>query len=96
MVEAYNVPESLRGPKAKRPIPPRELKSAKKQEIAFSTLFEEWCEYVVEDGARIRAKTSLVEVHRTDKANMDGEPIYLTHQSNTVNIKPPKGLVPQR
>lgn len=95
LVEAYNVPANLRGPKAKQPVPPNELKTAKKQEVAFSTLFEEWCEYMVEDGTRIRAKCSLLEVHRTDKANIEGEPVYLTHQSTTVNIKPPKSLVPQ-
>jgi len=93
LVEAYNVPANLRGPRAKGPVPPNVLKSAKKQEVAFSTLFEEWCEYMVEDGTRIRAKCSLVEVHRSDKANVDGEPIYLTHHSTTVSIKPPKSLV---
>jgi len=96
LIEAYNVPNNLRGPKAKAPVPPSELKSAKKQEVGFSTIFEEWCEYMVEDGARIRAKCSLMEVYRTDKANMEGEPIYLTHHSTTVNIKPPKNLVPQK
>lgn len=96
LAETYNVPADLRGPKAKRAVPPSELKSAKKQEVAFNTLFEEWCEYIVEDGTRIRAKSSLVEVHRTDKANMEGEPIYITHQSTTVNIKPAKSLIPQK
>lgn len=93
LVEAYNVPANLRGPKAKKPIPPSELKTAKKQEVAFTTLFEEWCEYMVEDGARIRVKISLLEAYRTDKANVDGDPIYLTHSSTTVNIKPPKSLI---
>ena len=61
IVEAYNVPLELRGPPAKVPVPPNELKSAKKQEVGFTTLFEEWAEYLVEDGTRIRAKCSLVK-----------------------------------
>ena len=92
-VEAYNVPQNLRGPPAKVPVPPEELKKAKKQEVGFSTLFEEWAEYLVEDGTRIRAKTSLVEAFRTDRTNPDGEPIYLANHSVSLTIKPPKSLM---
>lgn len=94
LIEAYNVPPDLRGPPTKGPVPPAELNTAKKQEVGFSTLFEEWCEYMVEDGTRIRAKLSLLEVHRTDKTNMEGEPIYVINSSMTVNIKPSKTLMP--
>jgi hypothetical protein len=94
IVEAYNVPENLRGPPAKVALPPEELKSAKKQEIGFSTLFEEWGEYLVEDGTRIRAKLTMVEVFRTERTNPDGEPIYIVNNGVTINIRVPKNLLP--
>ena len=95
-VEAYNVPDNLRGPPAKFPAPPDELEKAKKQEVGFSTLFEEWAEYLVEDGTRIRAKVSLVEVFRTEKINPDGEPIYIANHSVSLTIKPSKSLMLQQ
>lgn len=93
LIEAYNVPKSLRGPPAKVPLPPSGLKSAKKQEVGFTTLIEEWAEYLVEDGTRIRAKCSLIEVFRTEKTNPEGEPIYLANHSITLNIKPSKTIM---
>jgi hypothetical protein len=95
-VEAYNVPDNLRGPAAKFPVPPDELKKAKKQEVGFSTLYEEWAEYLVEDGTRIRAKVSLVEVSRSERTNPEREPIYLANQSVSITIKPAKSLMLQQ
>ncbi len=60
IVTAYNVPDNLKGVPSKGGVPPEELKSAKKQEVGFSTLYEEWAEYLVEDGTRIRMKSSLI------------------------------------
>ena len=94
--EAYNVPENLRGPPAKTPVSPEELNKAKKQEVGFSTLFEEWAEYLVEDATRIWAKVSLVEVFRSERSNPDGEPIYITNHSMSITIKPPKSLIRQQ
>ena len=45
LVTAYNVPDNLKGPPAKGPVPPQDLKSVKKQEVGFSTLYEGWAEY---------------------------------------------------
>jgi hypothetical protein len=55
------------------PVPPTELQSAKKEEVGFSTLFEEWREYIVEDGTRIRAESSSIEVFRIEKTNLESE-----------------------
>jgi hypothetical protein len=63
--------------------------------VGFSTLFEEWAEYLVEDGTRIRAKASLVEVFRTEKINADGEPIYIANHSVSITVKPSKSLMLQ-
>jgi hypothetical protein len=90
LVTAYNVPDNLKGPPAKGPVPPQDLKSVKKQEVGFSTLYEGWAEYLVEDGTRIRIKSSLMEVFRTERTNADGEPIYIMGNSLNVIIKPPK------
>jgi hypothetical protein len=96
-VVAYNVPENLRGPPAKAPVSPEELKNVKKQEVGFSTIFEEWAEYLVEDATRIRAKVSLVEVFRAERTNDEGEPIYMLNQGVSLTIKPPKSLMlPQK
>jgi hypothetical protein len=51
---------------------------------------EEWNEYMLEDGTRVRIKSTLTKVSRTDKFNIKGEPIYLVEGSNMLEIKSPK------
>ncbi|MBW1936877.1 MAG: hypothetical protein ACTSP1_19470, partial [Candidatus Freyarchaeota archaeon] len=59
-------------------------------DVRYSTIVEEWNEYIAEDGASIRVKLVVVKVSRTDKTDRDGEPIYLVQTSVLPQILPPK------
>lgn len=84
----YNVPEELEGPPSKQRYGPRELsRSIVEDDVGYSTLSEEWNEYIVEDGTRIRVKDTIVKVSRTNKTDKNGDPIYLVQHSTLVDVR---------
>jgi len=91
IVAVYNVPPNLKGPPSRRVYPPEELrKSIVQYDINYTTLYEEWNEYIAEDGTRIRVKQTMTKVGRTDKADKNGDPIYFVDHSIMVEVKPMK------
>ena len=81
---------SLKGSPDKRIYPPAELKkSVVKDDMRYSILFEEWNEYLMDDATRIRLKTTVTKVSRTDKHDKSGDPIYLVDNNAMMNIKKP-------
>lgn len=57
-------------------------------EVRFTTVCEDWCEYRLTDGAILRAKTVVTKVFKTKKFNKFGEPIYwATWQVLTDKVK---------
>lgn len=86
-----HIPELLIGEPAARQYSPKELQaSIVEEDVRYTTLTEEWNEYIVEDGARIRVKLTVVKVAKTDKFNNDGEPIYLVLTTSMPQIQPPR------
>lgn len=84
----YSVPPELKGPPSKRTYTPQELSSSiVVDDVGYSTLSEEWNEYVVEDGTKIRVKDTVVKVSRTDKSDKNGDPIYLVQHSTLVDVR---------
>ncbi|MFQ5710202.1 MAG: hypothetical protein ACE5GD_00330 [Candidatus Geothermarchaeales archaeon] len=80
---AYNVPKNLKGEPSTKPHPPEELKSSiAAPDSGYDTLSEEWNEYFVEDGTKIRIKDTVARISRTNKYNKDGDPIYLVDHSS--------------
>jgi hypothetical protein len=59
------------------------------KDIRYDTLSEEWNEYIAEDGTKIRFKSTLARVHRTNKYDKHGDPIYLIELSGFGQITPP-------
>ena len=69
---------------------PQELQaSIIKDDVRYTTLSEEWNEYVVDDGGRIRVKSTVARVSKSSKFDKNGEPVYWVESSNMAQIKPP-------
>ncbi|MEX2706957.1 MAG: hypothetical protein Q6352_017130 [Candidatus Freyrarchaeum guaymaensis] len=91
IVSLSHFPPELKGPPSTRIYSPEELQaSIVNDDVRYSTLAEEWNEYVTEDGASIRIKLIVVRVSRTDKTDREGKPIYLVQTSVLPQIIPPK------
>lgn len=91
IVDLHRVPISMKGPPADRQYNPEELMpNIINDDVRYSTLNEEWNEYVAEDGAKIKVKITLVSVAKTNKFNMEGDPIYITKTAVLPQIMPPK------
>ena len=86
----YNVPAELKGPLSNQQYSVQQLSEAKKDEIAYDTLSEEWNEYVLEDGTTMRIKSTVSAVSRTDKVDKNGDPIYFVTNSQILGVKPRK------
>lgn len=87
LAAAYRIPPNLMSAPNRLPVSPEELDKSRKEELTFTILCEDWNEYLVEDGTAIKTKTNLVDVYRTDKADVFGRPIYITHENMITNIK---------
>jgi len=86
-----NVPENLKGPPSTRAYSPEELSSSiVVDEVEYNILSEEWNEYVVEDGTKIRIKDTVTKVSRTNKCDQGGNPVYIVQHSTLVGVKPGK------
>ena len=88
IVVIYALPETLRGQPATHPYSQEEIQQATKEEVRYTTLEEEWNEYVLEDGDRIRIKGTVASVSRTNLRDMEGEPIYTVDSSMIVQGTP--------
>lgn len=79
------------GPPDPKPHPPEELRqSIEKDDLRYTTLAEEWNEYIVDDGSRVRIKSTVMQISKTTKFDRNGDPIYLVDTNNLVEVKLPK------
>lgn len=60
-----------------------------KSDIRYTTVSEEWNEYVTDDGARIRLKVTLTRVSKTSLFDKNGDPIYVVENGVLANVRPP-------
>ena len=91
VVSVILVPTELRGTPDTHVYSPQELQaSIEKAEMRYTTLAEEWNEYVVDDGTRIRVKSTVTRIAKTTKYDKNGELIYLVETNNLVQIKSPR------
>jgi len=58
--------------------------------LGYNTLGEEWNEYILEDGTKIRIKTTVTKISRTDKYEKIGDPIYLVETNVMMQVTKPK------
>lgn len=84
-----------RGPPDSRAYSPAEIQaSITKDDIRFNTITQDWNEYVVDDGTRIKIQPIIMKVAKTSKFNNKGAPIYHTEINMNVLVKPPTSAPP--
>jgi len=52
-------------------------------------LKEPWAEYVLEDGTKIKARQTAVNIVKLDQKNPDGTPVYLLQSQSMMLVIPP-------
>lgn len=55
-------------------------------ELGFSSVREDWNEYSCEDGSAVRIKLVATKIHRLNRKDANGEPIFLVRSSNVVDV----------
>ncbi|MHA1222155.1 MAG: hypothetical protein ACTSP3_02605 [Candidatus Heimdallarchaeaceae archaeon] len=60
------------------------------KDVNFSVKQEDWNDYMLSDGTRLRIKASVVTVYRTDLYDKNGEPIYHVESTIQTMIKLPE------
>lgn len=89
VIVIFNIPPNLKGEPSKQAYGPKELETSIVQDdIRYTTISEEWNEYVAEDGTRIRLKSTVTKVSRTSKYDKNGDPRYLVQTSVLPQVKP--------
>lgn len=88
----FCAPEWKGTPDAKIYSPAELRESIDKEDMRYNTLSEEWNEYLLDDGTRIRLKTTVTGVVRTNKFDKIGDRVYLVDTNAIMNIKQPKPL----
>ncbi len=83
-------PESRGTPDTNSYTPQQYEQSVIQDDVKYSTLSEEWHEYIVDDGTRLRIKTTVTRIRKTSKFDKDGEPVYLVDTSALINTRLPK------
>jgi hypothetical protein len=66
------IPTDIKGPPAAKTYSKQELE-LNSQDMRYSTLAEEWNEYIVDDGTKIRIKTTVTNVKKSDKFAQNGD-----------------------
>jgi len=97
-LRSYNVlavesPLKVRGPPDSRKYSLEELRaSIVKKELDFETRRETWNSYLFENGMRMKARISPTSVHRTNKFDSGGMPVYLVDFATYVKLELPETI----
>jgi hypothetical protein len=85
----YNVPKELMGEPSNQGYSIEALQAAIVQsDIGYDTIFQEWNEYIVEDGTKIRMQLLVTRVDRTSLHDKYGNPVYLIQTALNTTITP--------
>lgn len=88
---ALLAPSESKGPPDSNIYTPQQYEqSVIQDDVKYSTLSEEWHEYIIDDGTRLRIKTTVTRIRKTSKFDKDGEPVYLVDTSALINTRLPK------
>lgn len=65
--------------------------------INIKSAKEDWNEYVLEDGTKIKLKVVVSKIIRTDLVDDSGDPVYVVNSTNVVDALVPENLkAPQK
>jgi len=80
---------SLKGSPNTTPITKEDMvKHIDKSDMHYDTVSQEFNEYHLDDGTKIKIFTNVTTISRTTLKDQKGEPVYNIKSSNTVEIKP--------
>lgn len=65
-------------------------KAIVKDDVRYTTMSEEWNEYVTDDGTRLRLKSTVSRIAKTSLFDKNGSPIYWVEQNQLAQVKPPR------
>jgi len=80
---------NLKGMPSNKPITKDEIqKSVEKDDMRYDTLAQEFNEYQLDDGTKIKIYTNVTKISRTSLKDVKGDPVYMISSSNAIEIKP--------
>jgi hypothetical protein len=92
-----NADPSLKGEPNPKPVTKEEIqKSIEKSDMRYSTLAQEFNEYELDDGTKIKIYTNVTSISKSSLKDRSGDPIYSVQSSNQVEIKPASHYNPQK
>lgn len=78
------------GPPDPKAYSPHDLQAAiVRDDIRYTTMSQEWNEYITDDGGKIRLQPLLLRVNKTSKFDAKGHPVYTTEMNINIDVKPP-------
>jgi len=85
------VPKEAKGEPTERGYTSEELSSSIIEDnVKYITRLEEWNEYILEDGTKLKLKLTVSKVSKTNKFDKRGEPIYIVEHAMLPHITPKK------
>ncbi len=64
------------------------MKSIDIPDVSYDTIAQEFNEYILDDGTKIKIFTNVTNVSRTTLKDTKGDPVYSVKSSNSVDVKP--------
>ena len=79
----------LKGEPNPNPISKQEMKkSIDKPDMRYDTLSQEFNEYLLDDGTKLKIFTNVISVSRTTRKDAKGDPVYQVQTKNNIEVKP--------
>jgi hypothetical protein len=79
-----------RGPPDQNQHSPAETQAAIINDVRYSTVTQDWNEYIVDDGARVRIQPMIMRVAKTSLYDSRGIPVYWVDMEASINVVPPQ------
>lgn len=80
---------SLKGDRNPNPISVEQMNNAiELRDMNYSTIAQEFNEYHLDDGTKIKIYTNVTEISRTSLKDAKGDPVYIISSNNSMEIKP--------
>ncbi len=64
------------------------MRTIEKRDIRYDTISQEFNEYVLDDGTKIKIYTNVTSIDRSRLHDVNGDPVYNIETSNQMEIKP--------
>ena len=67
-----------------------ELQQSITHDVNYTTITQDWNEYIVDDGTIIKVQPMVTKVSKTSKFDLNGDPVYLVNVQGNVVVELPK------